>query len=212
MDCMKQNTISHGGAAGGRMRGRAAMTPLCAAIAIFAVAGCGPKAVLNVTQPTQPPPINQLKLESNWASFDAGERDRYLLSFPLPGAVSGDRVFFVYLDATPDREHMAVSPPTDGNAPASGAAGFFLQMRGHNAGLSKLKEGKLEVSPMALTGDQKRRIEVWAECEDGTVISGRATAKRAPLEIRDFVEDAHAVEVRALYAPPEALAKDTAAP
>lgn len=169
---------------------------MAAAGLLFATAtGCGPKATLSVQQEGLTPPLDHFTLESKWAFFNTGEDDCYLLSFPLPGAVSGDRHFYLYLVCTPGIGDKVMRSTLVGEP--HGAVGFFIQQRSMNAGLTELVDGRVKIKAVPLRGD-RRTLDIVLSCHDGSSLVGEATVMEAPLELREFKEKTHLADVQRL--------------
>ncbi|MBN1510433.1 MAG: hypothetical protein JXB13_00320, partial [Phycisphaerae bacterium] len=67
-------------------------------MAVMLPVGCGPRTRVTLLQPEPGRPARELHLAGDWATFDPAEGlDRLLLSWPLPGAHGGRRVFELYL-------------------------------------------------------------------------------------------------------------------
>lgn len=159
--------------------------------------GCGPKASMSVSQEGRPPPLDNFRLESDWAYYDAGKHDRYLISFPLPGAVAGDRHFYLYLMCTPGEGARPVRASLIGEP--SAVVGFFVQQRSMNAGLADVVEGSVEIERVPLRRN-RRRIHFVLECHDGSSLIGEAAVARSMLELREFEEQTHVADVERLNA------------
>ena len=159
-------------------------------------AGCAsPASQLRVDQPGTSGRQREMHLVSDWSYFALGDqRDRYLLLFPLPGATGGDEQFALYLRAAKGRgpRGAGVLLPE-----APRFDGFFIQMRGERKGLTNLMSGLMEVKGVALTGERRRRIELQAQCEDGTILNGTCLVSEERFRVRDF-EDRRAADVAAL--------------
>jgi hypothetical protein len=163
----------------------------------FVLAGCSPKASVSVSQEGRPAPLDHFRLQSDWAYYDVGKHDRYLISFPLPGAVAGDRHFYLYLMSTPGEGTRPVRGSLIGEPAA--VVGFFVQQRGMNAGLADVVEGSVEIERVPLRKN-RRRIHFVLECHDGSSLIGEAAVARSMLELREFEEQTHVADVERLNA------------
>lgn len=163
------------------------------------LAGCGPTASLTVSQPEAPAPMNELELRSRWAHFETDGRERYLASFPFPGAVAGDRQFVLYFICEAGaRDILFRQHPGGGRR--SGGVGFFVQERGDYAGLTRVVDGAVRVRGVPFGGKKRRRVELTLHCDDGTTISGRLVVVRSRLELAAFEQGPHAADAAALRA------------
>jgi hypothetical protein len=183
-----------------------------AALGISLLVGCGARVRLEVTQPGQPPPRDRLDLTGKWAFFDKGaDCDRILLALAHPGAVDGARQYYLYLRVPPGKGKFTVGQPLSEEGDAGRCCGFYIQRTGELAGLGTLVAGELKIGGRPFDGGKIRTGRVNLECDDGTIIEGRFTARRGALELRDFEQDKYAADVAALIAnpmPPPPAAKD----
>ncbi len=167
---------------------------------LVGLAGCAaPEAHVRVTQPQLTGLQREMDLHSEWGSFDGGgERPRrLLLAFPLPGAWAGTRHFLLYVRLPGDAETTAQVGDLTSDGPV---AGFFVQTRGHAAGLTRVVDGTVTVEGVTFGGD------AWCEgtfelvTDDGSHLDGRYRAKRSRFRLRDFEEEEYRGDVEALRA------------
>jgi hypothetical protein len=171
---------------------------LLAALALTAATGCAPRSRLELVQPFAPPSQQCVELASDWAYQAAdGQRQTWLLAYPLPGSETGLRAYALYLSA-PDRTGTL---RVDRQAP-EGMRGFLVQEVGHLAGRTDVVAGTVTCK-RPMFGADRRKLQFDLECEDGTVIRGKATVRGTPSEIRAF-EQAYELDVLGLNAEPPA--------
>ena len=174
-----------------------------AALGISLVVGCGPRVRLEVTQPGRPPPQDRHELAGKWAFFDRGDDcERILLALAHPGAVDGARQYYLYLRVPLAKGKFTVGQPLTDEADAGLCCGFYIQRTGDLAGLGTLVAGELKIGGRPFDGGKIRTGRVRLECDDGTIIKGRFTARRSALELRDFEQDVYPADVAGLIANP----------
>ena len=74
--------------------------------------------------------------------------------------------------------------------------------RGNTTSTCTLVAGELKIGGRPFDGGKIRTGRVNLECDDGTIIKGRFTARRSALELRDFEQDEYPADVAALIANP----------
>ncbi len=181
--------------------GRVAVPRVSAAavpLLLASLGGCTPSVRLDVTQPGRPAPLDRLELRGKWAFFDTGpDGNRLLLATAHPGAMDGQRQYYLYL-LLPDRSGVARIGDPLAEGSADRCAGFFIQRSGALAGRAEFIRGDLKVSQVPLGRGIVRTGRVVLHCDDGTVIDGRFTARRRPLELRTFEQETYPPDVAAL--------------
>jgi len=152
---------------------------------------------VTILQPGLPSPQDVVHLRSQWAyaANDQTGVERILLIFPLPGAKSGDRQFFLYLRVPGKRSRpISVGDPL----PAGGqVGGFLIQAKGRLAGKTFVTQGTVELSGQPFDSGKYRLGKLNLFFADGSMVDGEFRAKVAPLDVRDF-EDAKAGDIREL--------------
>ena len=143
-----------------------------------------------------------------------------LIEFPLPGASTGRPTFLLYLrvpagvvepalcaataPADTGAGNHAASKPTD--APAASrpagptakpmARGFFIQTRGDFAGLALVTGGTIGVKGKSTAPDATRELRLELTFEDGSRITGQATARRDDWYLKKFETRERPADVR----------------
>ena len=176
---------------------------------IVAAVGCAPSAEVRIRQPAFQGLQKSLHLASRWAVFDQDESAcRYVISFPLPGARSGDKHYHLYLRTPDDLDTFAAGSD---QPERERFAGFFIQVKGPAAGLTELKTGQLTVKGIAFVSKtKKRRLQIDAAFDDQTQMTGTFTAQRNPSLIERF-EMLHAADVQAISGgKPESAKRESA--
>lgn len=168
------------------------------ALAVWAAAllsaGCSPKGRITLHQPHAPPAQQRLHLSSGWAFTNlTGETREVLLDFPLPGRKEGPRDFRFYLQMPAASGVHTLSRGDEG-----AARGFFIQEVGRLRGKTDLVRGTVRVRS-APTAPRLLRIDLDAECDDGTRVTGTATVMASGEELRSFTRR-YAADVAALRA------------
>ena len=134
-----------------------------------------------------------MDLHSRWAIFDdRPQGTRYLFSFPLPGATSGDKHYHLFLQTAGDKGVFAAGP---GNPQAKRCYGFFIQLKGPGAGLTELKLAAMTVKD----GKETRHVDLQAVFDDGSRINGSFRASRDRFAMRRFAKR-YAADIEALNA------------
>lgn len=174
--------------------------------AALLAAGCsGPRAQVQLIQPSAPPVQQNLQLKADWA-YTAVEGDTRLclLDFPLPQSRSGPRDFRFYLrmPATPGAH-------TINSGDAAGAAGFFVQVVGQRKGKSLFTGGTIEMQS-AWNDRDRLTLRFDLTCDDGTQAVGTAKLIVDELELRAFRRK-FAPDIAALNSQSAELTSDTEA-
>ncbi len=120
-----------------------------------------------------------MELQSNWAAFAENGSTRALLAFPLPGALRGNKQFYIYLRCPSATGRFLLAPggPDD-------VRGFFKQVAGRHAGVASFVQAAVTIdgNQDACTG----RFQF--ECEDGTILQGEFRATRDDWLVQQFEE------------------------
>jgi hypothetical protein len=155
----------------------------CAAgvVVLLAQPGCAPRPQVTLLQPHAPPAQRAIQLVGDWTYFEqTGSRRRYLLAFPLPGAMTGARDFLIYLAAPTGTGVFSI-----GVNDATGAQGFLIQKVGLLAGRTNFSRGAVRVQDVPFR-PHARQLELDILCGDGTQIVGRVLAAHSPAELTAF--------------------------
>jgi hypothetical protein len=168
---------------------------LLTALAVVGAAGCGPRTKAELYQPRQDGRQQLLELESRWANFAADDAaaDRWLLAWPLPGSIIGQKQYLLYMRLPRGGGEFGFGPDAGG---ANQAVGFFIQRAGRLAGLTPIVRGQINAS----SGKKLRKGTLQLKCGDGTEIKGTFRAERADFTV-GFFEDDHRSDVAALIQP-----------
>lgn len=146
--------------------------------------------------------------------------DRILIEFPLPGASTGRPTFLLYLRIPAGKLEPAFCTATAPAAPAPGnsgttrpngnpaanqssasvdksmARGFFIQTRGDFAGLALVTGGTIGVKGKSMTLEATRELSIDLAFEDGSRITGKATARRDDWYVKKFETRERPADVR----------------
>ncbi len=159
------------------------------------LAGCGPRAELVLRQPFAPPAQQNLKLVSEQVYHRVADKRRTcVLTFPLPGAVSGPRAFVVYL-CGPEKQGQSAVDPKDPTA----VRGFLIQEVGALAGRTDFAEGWLRWQKVPLA-PRLARVELNLRTEDGAQLVGRIVTEEFSAGVQSF-EREFAGDVASLAGP-----------
>lgn len=164
------------------------------AVAAFAVlTGCAPGVAVRVQQPFAPPTQRDLRLAGDDAWFTAADGlQRVALSFALPGAYRGPRMYVLYFQA-PDRDGTWFVGPGD-----EALRGFLIQTHGDLAGRVDFASGSITLdAPWYARGARKAVLAL--NCADGTRIDGQARLRPNAAAVR-AVEREFVGDVRQLMA------------
>lgn len=156
--------------------------------ALTLLAGCGHHNAVVLLQPDAPPSQQHIEMNSDVAcSAPAGQWQKCLLTFPLPGTQRGPRAFVVYLWAPNAVGELPVNP-----ADPNGVRGFLIQELGHRAGRTDFVSGTVTFKKLWLR-PQKRKVCLDVVCDDGTAIRGQAVVVEAATTLqsieREFAAD-----------------------
>jgi hypothetical protein len=200
--------VQHRGSAGLAAQRVRALAQLSARIAVVAgalllAAGCSQKASIGLIPPVIPPGLTlsqpaaprpgqrEVKLNGGWLYYaPAGNRCRYLLGFPLPGATNGPRAFVIYLAAPNRTGALAAQPAAPSTAPTETPAdeavhGFLIQELGQLAGKTEFVSGSVTVRAVWLARD-RRRLAFDLRCADNTHIGGEVEVREVQSELSMF--------------------------
>lgn len=164
---------------------------------MLAAVGCRtPDAAVRLEQPQFGGVQSQATLLSRdviWAFDDASQTARLLARFPLPGAMTGEETYLLYLQWPDGREIVPVDLDADFRA-----VGFFIQLRGRHAGLTTLKKGYMKISGTSQDTKATRRLKLDVLCEDGTRLAGELLARRNEWAVSRLEKRERPADVQAL--------------
>jgi hypothetical protein len=163
------------------------------------VIGCGPATSMKVLQPGLLGAQRQLYLASEQAFWaESKTAGRVLVEFPLPGASTGRATYLLYvrLPASEDSTNTTEArEDVEHDAETVGPCGFFIQVRGEDAGLTRVSGGTIQIRHR---NRHSCKIVLKLECEDGTQIEGEVLAKRNEPYVNLFERENRPADVQRL--------------
>jgi len=162
-------------------------------LSAFTTIGCGPRADVQLIQPSLPEWQRQIHLQSElafWASD--GKALRVLAEFPLPGATTGKPTYLLYFTVAHDKN----APPNAQQRPK--VRGFFIQTRGEYAGLASIVRGKTKVKGSSNARGATRHLDIELNFEDGSKVAGKIRARRDEWHMNQFETRRRPADVQTL--------------
>lgn len=161
------------------------------------IVGCAsPEANMELLQPQLVGPQQRLPLASEqvaWAA--AGDTERVLIEFPLPGASTGRPTYLLYLRLPAGETVLKICAD-----PGRCVRGFFIQTTGDFAGLANVTGGELHVKKHG-RNSKARELTFSLTCEDGSKLQGQARAEHDHWALQEFETHRRPHDVRELLKP-----------